>query len=305
MNQIDVVIPTVNNNDAVWQKTFISYCIDRGYINKITSMRGNRYDDNNMFEYLIKGIEKFMPFVRKIFLLVSNKEQVPAFIKKHEKVQVVLHRDFIYSQFLPTFNSTTIEMFLWNIKGLGEKFIYINDDMFPIKPLKASDFFGRTNKIKMNFIGAELESKPSQFRQVCYNSYKSVLNGLKMSVNGISYEKPEHTFTPMIKSHVKECYKMLEKDIKKNIRAFRTEYQVNQYIYPIYEKHKYGIEAPTINFEYCELNEEQKEEIARDIVDSTYQVICINDNCIKRKLDITCINKAFEEILNGKTRNSI
>ena len=299
MSDIDIVIPYVNNNDKVWQKVYINYCIDYGYINKITNMRGSRYDDNNMFEYLIKGIEKFMPFVRKIFLLVSNKEQVPNFIKGHKQVQIVLHSDFIYSQYVPTFNSTTIEMFLWNIKGLSEKFIYINDDMFPIKPLKESDFFGKNDKIKMNFIGAELSEKPTQFRQVCYNSYKSVLNGLKIGVNGNMYEKPDHTFTPMVKSHCKECYKMLEKDIKKNIRAFRTEHQVNQYIYPIYEKHKYGLEMTTINFKYSELNDETKELIADDIRDSHYQVICINDNSIKRKLDISCINKAFEEILNG------
>ena len=113
---IDVVIPYVNNNDRVWQKTYINYCVDRGYINKITAMRGNRYDDNNMFEYLIRGIEKFMPFVNRVFLLVSNIEQVPAFIKRHKKVKVVLHREFIYSQYLPTFNSTTIEMFYGILK---------------------------------------------------------------------------------------------------------------------------------------------------------------------------------------------
>ena len=295
---IDVVIPYVNNNDRVWQKTYINYCVDRGYINKITAMRGNRFDDNNMFEYLIRGIEKFMPFVNKVFLLVSNIEQVPAFIKRHKKVKVVLHREFIYSQYLPTFNSTTIEMFLWNIKELGERFIYINDDMFPIGNLKESDFYTNDGKIKMNFFTYELGDKPSQFRQVCYNNNKVVLKGLKMAFNGNSYLKPEHTFTPMIKSHCKECYKMVEKDIKNNIRAFRTEHQVNQYIYPLYELVKYGSEISNIKFRYCELNEEIKEIVASDIVSNEYQIICINDNCIKRKIDITCINRAFEEILN-------
>lgn len=297
MNDIDVVIPYVNNNDRVWQKNYINYCVDRNYINRITDMRGNRYDDNNMFEYLIRGIEKFMPFVNKIYLLVSNKEQVPLFIKKHDKVKVVLHREFIYSQYLPTFNSTTIEIFLWNIKGLGERFIYINDDMFPIGKLDISDFFTKEGKVKMNMAQTELGDKPAQFRQVCYNSYKSVLNGLKMSVKGNSYIKPDHTFTPMIKSHVKTCYKMLEKDISKNIRAFRTEKQVNQYIYPIYELVTENLVASDIKFKYCELNEELVEFIGDEIKNKEYQVICINDNCIKRKININYIKKAFEEIL--------
>ena len=149
----------------------------------------------------------------------------------------------------------------------------------------------------MNFFTYELGDKPSQFRQVCYNNNKVVLKGLKMAFNGNSYLKPEHTFTPMIKSHCKECYKMVEKDIKNNIRAFRTEHQVNQYIYPLYELVKYGSEISNIKFRYCELNEEIKEIVASDIVSNEYQVICINDNCIKRKIDISCIDKAFKEIL--------
>ena len=39
-------------------------------------------------------------------------------------------KQFIPNNFLPTFNSCTIEMFIGNIKGLSEYFIYGNDDMF-------------------------------------------------------------------------------------------------------------------------------------------------------------------------------
>ena len=42
-------------------------------------------------------------------------------------------------QCLPTFNSTTIEMFLPKIPDLAEHFIYGNDDMYPMAPSQPSD----------------------------------------------------------------------------------------------------------------------------------------------------------------------
>ena len=44
-------------------------------------------------------------------------------------------------EYLPTFNSHTIEMNLHRIKGLSEQFVYFNDDMFINKPMKPRDFF--------------------------------------------------------------------------------------------------------------------------------------------------------------------
>ena len=49
----------------------------------------------------------------------------------------VIFRDF--TEFLPTFNSTTIETMPHYIPNLSEHFIYFNDDMFLIKPTKISD----------------------------------------------------------------------------------------------------------------------------------------------------------------------
>ena len=271
---IDIVLPYVNNNDRVWQKTYINYCVDRGYINKITAMRGNRFDDNNMFEYLFKGIEKFMPFVNRVFLLVSNIEQVPAFIKRHKKVKVVLHREFIYSQYLPTFNSTTIEMFLWNIKELGEYFIYANDDMLPFKELKEEDFFTEDGKIKIEWWEEDIRQVRTVFRIQCINSHHHLLNRFGIKHDSWHYIRPAHSMTPMIKSHCVQAYLAIKPLIEKHIRAFRTEYQYNQYIYPIYEKIKYGTCDSNIDFLYTQF---------KDGIDLDHQIVCLN--VVPRKLE--------------------
>ena len=45
-----------------------------------------------------------------------------------------------YEQFLPTFNTRSIETMIWNIKGLSDYFIYMNDDFFFNQPVRINDF---------------------------------------------------------------------------------------------------------------------------------------------------------------------
>jgi len=47
---------------------------------------------------------------------------------------------------LPTFNSLAIETMLWRIEGLADRFLYFNDDMMPVGPVKPADFFSRVGK---------------------------------------------------------------------------------------------------------------------------------------------------------------
>ena len=43
------------------------------------------------------------------------------------------HEDFIPHKYLPTYNSRAIEFNVHRIKGLEEKFVLFNDDMFILK----------------------------------------------------------------------------------------------------------------------------------------------------------------------------
>ena len=125
---IDFVIPYVNNNDLVWRKNYVDFCSKNRLQEKIVEMLGTRYGGITFIYDQLKLVNKNMSWINTIYLLLSNKEQVNHSLLP-SNVKVVYHNEFIPGQFLPTFNSTTIEMFLWNIKGLSEKFIYANDDM--------------------------------------------------------------------------------------------------------------------------------------------------------------------------------
>ena len=99
------------------------------------------------------------------------------------------------------------------------------------------------------------------------------------------YIRPAHSFTPMIKSHCEQAYRLIENVINKHIRAFRTPYQFNQYIYPIFEKEMYGTLPSNIDFLYtqCERG-----------IDLDHQIVCLNiipsriASEIKKELDKLC-----------------
>ena len=123
---IDFILPYVDCNDKNWQKTYID---TRRKMDLSTEINPLRYRSWDNLQYIFRGIDLFMPYIRKVFLIVSNIEQIPSWLNT-EKVNIVLHKDFIPEEFLPTFNSCTIEMFLPNINDLSENFIYSNDDIF-------------------------------------------------------------------------------------------------------------------------------------------------------------------------------
>ena len=263
MKKIDLVIPYVNNQDKVWQKTYLDY-FQRVNPKLIASLHGQRYEDIGLINYQLKLMEKNMPWVNTIYLLLSNKEQCPKYIPNNCKI--VYHYQFIPQKYLPTFNSTTIEMFLWNIPNLEEYFIYANDDMLPVKPLKPSDFF-YGNHIKMNFHKEEHTKYDSEFKWQCYNSYKHVFDLAPKHISEImfnnsenEYLRPYHTITPMIKSHCKECFDQIKDNILPKIRAWRTLEQHNQYIYPIWDYFFYEVYDSKINFFYTHLDEEDFKE---------------------------------------------
>ena len=263
---IDMVIPTVDNTDQVWRKAFIDYCRFNGLQNRIADIQCDRYDDKlKLINYQLKLINKNMPFIRNIYLLLMNREQAPKDLPSN--VKIVYHAQFIPQKHLPTFNSTTIEMFLWNIKDLGEYFIYANDDMLPMKQLKESDFFTEDKHIKIEWWNEDLRKCGTMFRQQCYNSYNHTMKRLGKTCEPYLFLRPAHSFTPMVKSHCKQAFNLLQDLITKHIRGLRTEYQYNQYIYPIFEHEVYGTYKSDIDFLYTQCEKG---------IDLDHDIVCLN-----------------------------
>ena len=144
--KIDFVIAWVDGSDINWQKDKEKYTGIKADIDIC------RYRDWDLLRYWFRGVEKFAPWVNKIHFVTYG--HLPEWLNtNHPKLNIVKHEDFIPKQYLPTFNSHTIELNFHRIKDLAEKFVYFNDDMFIINAVVKNDFF--ENNFPKDTLGLE------------------------------------------------------------------------------------------------------------------------------------------------------
>lgn len=151
-NRIDIVLPWVDGTDPEW---LVQY-------NRYTQKSNNgdsqaiRYRDWGLLKYWFRAIEEFMPWVNKVHFITAG--HVPDWLNlNHDKINWIKHSDFIPLEYLPTFSANTIELNLHRIKDLSEQFIYFNDDIYVLRPLKKTYFF--KNGLPRDY--AVMTAKPS------------------------------------------------------------------------------------------------------------------------------------------------
>ena len=126
MSKIDFVITWVDGKDPDWLEQYNFYKNDN--INDHAKNNARFRDWENLI-YLFRSVDKYCPWVRKIHLVTFG--HYPNWLNiNYEKINVVCHEDIIPKEFLPTFNSRVIAIYLNKIKDLSEKFVYFNDDTF-------------------------------------------------------------------------------------------------------------------------------------------------------------------------------
>lgn len=131
---IDLVIPWVDGNDPLWLTE------KRAYSNEKGDARPNRYRDWGNLQYLFRGIDKFLPWIRTVHFVTWG--HLPEWLDPNcPKLHIVNHKDYIPEEYLPVFSSHPIEMNFHRIDGLAEHFIYANDDMFFLQPMNRETFF--------------------------------------------------------------------------------------------------------------------------------------------------------------------
>jgi len=132
---IDFVVPWVDGSDPEWIKEFNKY----SPISKTGDKRECNYRDFDLLKYWFRGVEKFAPWVHKVFFITCG--QKPEWLNlKCEKLVWVKHEDYIPKENLPLYNSRAIEIGMHKIPGLSEHFVYFNDDFY-LTDYVSSDFF--------------------------------------------------------------------------------------------------------------------------------------------------------------------
>ncbi len=135
---IDFVVTWVDMDDPQWRADFEKYSGRRR--EEKNSISAARFRDQGFLRYWFRGVEEFAPWVRKIHFVTCG--QKPEWLdENHPKIHLVDHKDFIPAEFLPLFNSASIEMWMHRIPELSERFVYFNDDFFITSPVGKERFF--------------------------------------------------------------------------------------------------------------------------------------------------------------------
>lgn len=294
-SQIDYVFPYVDCTKAQWQNQY------KKYNSVIDFQRFNAHED--LLKYKFRAIEKWMPWISVIHMIVSDKDQVPDWIDQ-SKVHIVTHKEFIPEEYLPTFNSCTIEMFLHKIPGLSEKFIYANDDMYPNDVLKPKFYFPEESILKADLHIRKLwhEGDINQiWAQIPVNSLKLAAKDkpayLKKYVDGVHLYELQHVGKPMLKSVNTEVFEKYKTEISESITRFREAKNLNQYLFTEYALfHEHGV-FETFRFRYFQVGIETKKilEALQTTVERP-RAICCNDSDRATDEDYKQIAEAFQKL---------
>lgn len=262
---MDVVITYVNGNDPVWKQDYEKYT-------NVPVMQ-KRFRDWGTLKYLLRGIENRMPFVRNVYLVVSHPSQVPEWVDR-KNLKIVLHRDIIPEEFLPTFNCNPIEMHLHRIPGLDEEYLYFNDDMFPVGDCKPEDFFRNGRPVigyYRHFIAGNM------YKKICRNSDRLARKALGLKPS-FFFTRPQHICSPMLKSQCEELYSMVEEQVRRTSASrTRTENDLNQYLFLDYMNYKGMVIREKISNKHFSVSMASPESLEAFLRKPDRNLVCIND----------------------------
>lgn len=227
--KIDYVIPFVNMNDEIWQAEREKYSTDDVAI----SNTSNRFRDWDTLKYQLRSIEKFLPWINNIYIVLSiGKSQIPEWLNtRNKRIKIVYDYQIVPKEILPVFNSNVIDLYIPRIKGLSEYYLYACDDYIVTKYCIPEDFFYKGKiRIKINLY---------KWEEGLYS--KTVINsGLFMSPHLIKGEGEEviapycdHSIVPHIKSENLKLLKEYNDVIQSTLTRFRDGCNLTWLIYTL------------------------------------------------------------------------
>ena len=312
---IDFVVTWVDGNDPAWQK-------ERSETLGIKEMNasGNgvcRYRDWASFRYWFRAVEKYAPWVRYVHLVTWG--HVPSWLNLEcPKLKIVNHKDYMPPEYLPTYNSNSLELNLFRIPGLSEHFVYFNDDMLLARPVAPEDFFiggkplhtavalpwvNRDNELPYhlffntygiangkNRISACIEQHPEKWFSHLYGrAMQHNLNAWQS--DGLPGMYFTHVGVPFCRSSMEAVWKKYEKEMIKTCESkVRNIHQITHQIFSIEDILNGNFEPERFNWGQCVLieNTAQIEAIYRA---KNQKMICLADRDNMSGAEIASVNE--------------
>ncbi|MCH5246562.1 MAG: Stealth CR1 domain-containing protein [Muribaculaceae bacterium] len=324
---IDFVVTWVDMNDPEWQKEFNKYSGEKK--NTKNGVSKARFRDYGMLKYWFRCVEKFAPWVNRIHFITSG--QRPEWLDTgNPKIHLVDHKDFIPSEFLPTYNSVVIERYIHKIEDLSNHFVYFNDDFYIIRPIDKERFFlnglprdiavfqynpswsqwyvrikNNVKIINRHFNKKETlkKDKDKWFHQ-SYGS-KRMMNYLLLPYSKFITLRTPHNAQPYLKSTFEEVWQIADKELTAtSINRFRALDDLTPELFRMWQicRSRFEPYNTYTDTKMFPLMVKPKQAVEA-IKNQSYSLICLNDNIHIKNYEETMesIIQAFETIVPKKS----
>lgn len=328
VNKIDFVVTWLDSSDPEWQQQFVIYRKEE------TGRAENaRFRNLDTFRYWFRAIEKYAPWVNRVFLVTNG--TFPQWINpNHPKIVLVKHSDYIPKEYLPTFNSITIELFMHRIKGLSEHFVYFNDDCFLNSPVQPEIFFHNglpCDNNKESIFNVPVYNKEDKFGiymslltnigviNAHFNRWNTIKKSIRrwygphLGINGLMTSfciKRHYKFVgfewrhfeqPFLRSTFEQAWKEEPEMLRNSCTRFRAEISLNPYFlrYWQFATNKF---YPTKLYKnkVFNLRNSLLVEVEKALNDKKIISICLNDTAKCPEEEYKLINIKLQELLEEK-----
>ena len=326
--QIDFVVTWLDASDPEWQKSYAMYSP-----NAKSGISKARFREMDTFRYWFRAVERYAPWVHKVFLVTNGK--FPDWINKdNPQLVLVKHEDFMPEECLPTFNSCAIELHLHKIKGLSEQFVYFNDDVFLNAPIKPSYYFKEGLPCDMNketCFNVPIytpEDRYSIYMQMIadlgvingdFNRWRTVLQspwrwfGLHLGIKGIIMSgillrkrlfvgfSNFHLEQAFLKSVFDDVWDAAPEFMEASCTRFRTDVSANPYVFRYWQFAKnlfYPMKRKGEFFFLIKRNDLKK--IKKSVLKEEYTSVCLNDSPLCSDEEFTYFNEGLQQLFEKK-----
>lgn len=211
--EIDLVYLWVDGSDPNW------IAKKRAFTGEFTNTEANcegRYANHDELKYSLRSVEKYAPWIRKIFIVTDN--QTPRWLNlSNPRIKIVDHSEILPGEYSPCYNSSVIEHHLYKIPGLSEYFLYANDDMMLNQKVTPEMFFSNDTlpivRLSRRYFRRTYFFIKEHIFHSLKNHNKTVLNSARLVEKryGVFYtSKMHHNIDAYRKSFLKETKEMFD-----------------------------------------------------------------------------------------------
>lgn len=326
--KIDFILTWVDGSDPDWQR-------ERQRFRTGNAGNGdteNRFRDWDLLRYWFRGTERWAPWVNHIYFVTCG--QKPDWLdESHPKLRLVHHRDYIPENYLPTFNSNVIELWMHRLPGLEEQFVLFNDDMFLTAPVRPEDFFGDglpcdsalldlisasdpedclPYMLTNNFALINRKFRKSQVMRRNAGKFftlrygKDVMRNLLLGpFRYFSCFQDSHLPSSHLKSNFEKVWTEEGKRLEQcGSHRFRCREDLTHWLMKSWQICEGNFSVRSTKWgRHFELWEDKLDEICQSIENQKYRAVCLNDSKTDIEFDLIKaeLRKSFEKILPGRS----